>query len=198
MNLQVAKARVRIPDLWREFGYDGEPRETCFCPFHENTKTRAFSVFDDGRAWKCHAGCGKGSVVDFVAKGMGLSDAEACQEILRRAGVVPQTPLFLREEKHAQTAEQEKARKRESWPVFETPTAQKSKPSQSCGACPKKVCPSRRRGACFIARILAKAGHGSLPTPVERMRRPGGWTAIYGRGSPQKHGRCQGAKHLGR
>jgi hypothetical protein len=98
------------------------PRKTCFCPFHENTKTRAFSVFDDGRAWKCHAGCGKGSVVDFVAKGMGLSDAEACQEILRRAGGVPQTPHSPREEKHAQTAEQEKARKRKSWPIFETLT----------------------------------------------------------------------------
>jgi hypothetical protein len=31
-TLQEAKDRVRIPDLWREFGYEGEPRKSCFCP----------------------------------------------------------------------------------------------------------------------------------------------------------------------
>ena len=75
-----------IADLWREFGYEGEPRKTCFCPFHENTRTPAFSVFDEGKGWKCHAGCGEGSVIDFLAKAKGLSEEEACKEILRRAG----------------------------------------------------------------------------------------------------------------
>jgi hypothetical protein len=85
MTLQEAKDRVKIADLWREFGYEGEPRKTCFCPFHENTRTPAFSVFDDGKAWKCHAGCGEGSVIDFIARAKGLSDEDACIEIIKRA-----------------------------------------------------------------------------------------------------------------
>jgi hypothetical protein len=85
MTLQEAKERVRIADLWREFGYEGEPRKTCFCPFHENIRTPAFSVFDDGRAWKCHTGCGEGSVIDFFAKAKGLSEEDACIEIIKRA-----------------------------------------------------------------------------------------------------------------
>ena len=85
MTLQEAKERVTIADLWREFGYDGEPRKMCFCPFHENTRTPAFSVFDDGKAWKCHAGCGEGSVIDFIARAKGLSDEDACIEIIKRA-----------------------------------------------------------------------------------------------------------------
>jgi hypothetical protein len=86
LTLLEAKERVRIPDLWREFGYHGESGKTCFCPFHENTRTPAFSVFDDGKLWKCHTGCGEGSVIDFLAKAKGLSDEEARLEILRRAG----------------------------------------------------------------------------------------------------------------
>jgi hypothetical protein len=86
MTLQEAKERVLIADIWRECGYEGEPKKTCFCPFHENTKTPAFSVFDEGKGWKCHAGCGEGSVIDFLAKAKGIPEEEACKEILRRAG----------------------------------------------------------------------------------------------------------------
>jgi DNA primase len=92
MTLQEAKERVTIADLWREFGYEGDPRKTCFCPCHKNTRTPAFSVFDDGKAWKCHAGCGEGSVVDFLIKAKSLSKAEACKEILRRAGANHESP----------------------------------------------------------------------------------------------------------
>jgi DNA primase len=92
MTLLEAKDRVRIPDLWREFGYEGEPRKTCFCPFHKNTRTPAFSVFDDGKAWKCHAGCGGGSVIDFIARAKALSDEDACIEIIKRAEGTSELP----------------------------------------------------------------------------------------------------------
>jgi hypothetical protein len=84
-TLQEAKERVRIFDLWREFGFDGEPKKQCRCPFHED-RSPSFSVFDDGRGWKCFSGCGEGSVIDFYAKAKGVSDDEACKEILRMAG----------------------------------------------------------------------------------------------------------------
>ena len=96
LTLTEAKERVLIEHLWREFGYDGEPKKTCFCPFHENTRTPAFSVFDDGKAWKCFAGCGEGSVIDFLIKAKGLDEDAACLEILRRAGANPE-PLPRRE-----------------------------------------------------------------------------------------------------
>ena len=76
MTLQEAKECVKIADLWREFGYQGEPQKTCFCPFHENVRTPAFSVFDEGKGWKCHAGCGEGSVIDFLIKAKGIYEEE--------------------------------------------------------------------------------------------------------------------------
>ena len=85
ITLAEAKERIRIPDLWRELGLEGEPKKHCRCPFHED-RSPSFSIFDDGKGWKCHAGCGGGSVIDFLAKAKGLSDEEACLEILRRAG----------------------------------------------------------------------------------------------------------------
>jgi hypothetical protein len=51
-------------------------------------------VFDDGRAWKCHTGCGEGSVIDFFVKAKGISEEEACKEILRRAGAQDALPHF--------------------------------------------------------------------------------------------------------
>jgi hypothetical protein len=84
ITLAEAKDRIRIPDLWREFGYHGEPKKQCRCPFHED-RSPSFSVFDDGKRWKCHAGCGEGSVIDFLATAKGISDEDACHEILRRA-----------------------------------------------------------------------------------------------------------------
>ena len=85
ITLAEAKERIRIPDLWRELGLEGEPKKHCRCPFHED-RSPSFSIFDDGKGWKCHAGCGEGSAVDFLVKAKGLSDEEACIEILRRAG----------------------------------------------------------------------------------------------------------------
>ena len=46
--LEVAKERIRIPDLWRELGLEGEPKKTCRCPFHED-RSPSFSIFDDGK-----------------------------------------------------------------------------------------------------------------------------------------------------
>ena len=85
MTLDEAKERIRVHDLWREFGYDGEPKKQCRCPFHED-RSPSFSVFDDGRAWKCFTGCGEGDAIDFLAKAKGISNEDACREFLKLAG----------------------------------------------------------------------------------------------------------------
>ena len=64
-RLHEAKERVKIADLWREFGCEGEPRKTCFCPFHKNTRTPAFSVFDDGRRGNVTSDAGKAAWLTF-------------------------------------------------------------------------------------------------------------------------------------
>jgi hypothetical protein len=91
MTLHEAKERVTIADLWREFGYKGEPRKTCFCPFHED-HSPSFSVYDNGKRWKCFTGCGEGDVIDFLARAKNLSNEEACKEILARAGANHEPP----------------------------------------------------------------------------------------------------------
>jgi CHC2 zinc finger len=85
MTIAEAKEIYRIDDAWRDCGYDGEPKKQCRCRFHDD-RTPSFSVFDDGKRWKCFSGCGEGTVVDFIAKAKGISNEEACREIIRRAG----------------------------------------------------------------------------------------------------------------
>jgi hypothetical protein len=83
--LADAKHRLRIPDLWGQFGFPGEPRKSCRCPFHDD-RSASFSVSPDGLLWHCFARCGGGDAVDFLQRARGLSQADACREFLRLAG----------------------------------------------------------------------------------------------------------------
>jgi hypothetical protein len=85
ITIEEAKDRIRIPDLWRFYGYPGEPKKVCKCIFHDD-RNPSLSVYNDGRDWKCHAGCGGGDVIDFIAKAKGISNEEACRELIRLAG----------------------------------------------------------------------------------------------------------------
>ena len=49
------------------------------CPFHED-KSASLSINVDTKVWKCHAGCGQGSVIDAIAKFDGISP----EDVLRR------------------------------------------------------------------------------------------------------------------
>lgn len=87
-TLATAKARLNIHGLWRHFGFDGEPKRGCRCPFHEDRKN-SFSVFigtDGFDAWNCFAGCGGGDAVDFFQRASGLSQKDACRKFIELAG----------------------------------------------------------------------------------------------------------------
>lgn len=84
-SIQEAKARLDVPALWHHFGFKGEPRKSCRCPFHDD-RSASFSAFDDGQAWKCHAGCGGGDAVTFIERAAGLSQADACRKLVELAG----------------------------------------------------------------------------------------------------------------
>jgi hypothetical protein len=127
--LQAAKDRLPIPVLWQLLKLPGKPGRTCFCPFHENTKTEAGSVFEHGgeTLFKCHAGCTDKAVDSpgFLALHLGTSNEDACRKLIEMAGVLPhpneRKPLANPVRSHGRDDTERKA-KRKIWPRFDCPT----------------------------------------------------------------------------
>ena len=94
--LAEAKRRLPLSALMAQLGFGDHAKKSARCPFHEDSSA-SFSVYlgDDGQErWKCHAGCGQGDAIDFLAKHHGLSNAAACREYIHLAGVTPPPPDF--------------------------------------------------------------------------------------------------------
>jgi hypothetical protein len=87
-RIQVAKDRIRIPELWRILNLPGEPPEknSCRSPFRPD-KNPSFSIFGDGRRWKDFASDAGGDAVDFIMQARGCSKADALRELLSLAGL---------------------------------------------------------------------------------------------------------------
>lgn len=127
--LQAAKDRFPIPVLWRLLNLPGKPGRTCFCPFHENTKTEAGSVFEHGgeTLFKCYAGCTDKAVDSpgFLALHLGTSNEDACRKLIEMAGVLPlpneRKPLGNPVRSQGRD-DAEREAKRKSWPHFDCPT----------------------------------------------------------------------------
>ena len=98
-KIDEAKRRLPLPALIRKLGYE-EKRKTARCPFHSDEHP-SFSVFhsSDGKGWqwKCHAGCGNGDEIDFVAKHFNISRRETIKRYLEMAGFPPTSPAKSRE-----------------------------------------------------------------------------------------------------
>jgi len=74
-----------------QLGFGDRAKKSARCPFHEDSSA-SFSLYvgDDGEErWKCFAGCGQGDAIDFLGKHRSLSNADACREYIRLAGVTP-------------------------------------------------------------------------------------------------------------
>lgn len=96
-SLAEAKQRLPLSLLMGQLGFGDHAKKSARCPFHEDSSA-SFSLYvgDDGEErWKCFAGCGQGDAIDFLAKHRGLSNADACREYIRLAGVTapPAPPL---------------------------------------------------------------------------------------------------------
>lgn len=90
-QLQEAKRRLPIPELWKRLGYPGEAKigMVC-CPFHRE-KSASFHIFDEGKMFKCF-GCGvTGDAVIFLEKGSGLSRKDAIHKLIELAGCATAT-----------------------------------------------------------------------------------------------------------
>ena len=84
------KSRIDIVDLVSEtvkLRRSGK-NYTGFCPFHSNTRTPAFAVFQDTGTWRCFGECNEGGdIFKFVMKKEGVDFSEALKLLAKRAGV---------------------------------------------------------------------------------------------------------------
>ncbi len=83
------RAALPLPELMQRLGLGEHAKQAAFCPFHKNTATPSFSVYqkESGRAyWKCHSTCGGGDEVDLLEKYLGLSKPEALKRWEELAG----------------------------------------------------------------------------------------------------------------
>jgi hypothetical protein len=89
-----AKQRLSLSALMAQLGFGDRAKKSARCPFHDDSSA-SFSLYvgDDGEErWKCFAGCGQGDAIDFLAKLRGFSNADACREFIRLAGVTAPRP----------------------------------------------------------------------------------------------------------
>ncbi len=90
-NIDEIKSRIDIIDLVSESGVKlrrSGRNHTGFCPFHSNTKTPAFVVWQETGTWKCFGECNDGGdIFKFVMKKEGWDFKEALRHLAERAGV---------------------------------------------------------------------------------------------------------------
>jgi DNA primase len=90
-NIDEIKSRIDIIDLVSESGVKlrrSGRNHTGFCPFHSNTKTPAFVVWQETGTWKCFGECNEGGdIFKFIMKKEGWDFKEALRYLAERAGV---------------------------------------------------------------------------------------------------------------
>ncbi|MDA7930177.1 CHC2 zinc finger domain-containing protein [Akkermansiaceae bacterium] len=79
----------RIPDAWRDLGFEGMPSKSCRCPWRED-RNPSFSIYDDGRKFKDHATGEDGEIFQFVKLSLDCGFKEAAQWIEGRKGISAQ------------------------------------------------------------------------------------------------------------
>jgi DNA primase len=97
-SIDEIKSRIDIIDLVSEnvqLRKSGK-NYTGFCPFHSNTRTPAFVVFQDSGTWRCFGQCNEGGdIFTYIMKREGLDFGEALKFLAEKAGVQlkPITPV---------------------------------------------------------------------------------------------------------
>lgn len=116
------RQRYTIPDVWQLLGVSGDPKPSCCCPWREE-KNPSFSIYEDGRKFKDHAGDTQGDVIEFVRHSAGLDYKETrrwCAEQLGidlKSGSRPIEPIKIR--KREPRKETPKPPKEIEWPCDE-------------------------------------------------------------------------------
>jgi 5S rRNA maturation endonuclease (ribonuclease M5) len=97
-DLETIRTTISLPALAEEAGahFDNPHRLTSRCPLPKHTGDRssqAFTIFDNGRRWKCHSSCpaeaNGGDVFAFYMAWKGVDFKTAVSELAERARVAP-------------------------------------------------------------------------------------------------------------
>lgn len=120
MTIELAKARLTIPDLWQRLDLPGQPKASCKSPFREE-KHASFSVSADGQLWNDFGTNEGGDAVDFLRLATGLSPEAAFKKFIELAGggTHETKPLPKRPAPAPQAAQ---PRQKPSFPDFERGT----------------------------------------------------------------------------
>lgn len=113
MDIAEAKARLRIPDLWRRFDFPGQPKASCKSPFREDRRA-SFSVSRNGLLFNDFTTGEAGDAIDFLQLATGLSRPEACKKFIELAGGSVATP-----QPRSMTAAKGSRSERPQFPGFE-------------------------------------------------------------------------------
>jgi hypothetical protein len=89
-DIAQMKQRGPLPVLMEWLGAGQHAHKSAWCPFHENTKDRAFSIYetDKGWKWKCHSQCGGGDELDFIERYEQRSRHDAIERYSQLTGVL--------------------------------------------------------------------------------------------------------------
>jgi hypothetical protein len=87
-ELDAAKDRLRIPELWHLLGCPGEPGKSCRAPYREDRKP-SLSIYAGGMRWYDFATGEGGDAIDFLGKVVGVANGEAIRQFLERASGIP-------------------------------------------------------------------------------------------------------------
>jgi 5S rRNA maturation endonuclease (ribonuclease M5) len=78
MDYATIKSLVNMPKLLDRLGYQLDKSGRSACPIHKGDNKTAFSVSNDGQAWKCHTKCDcGGDIFTFIEKLEGVSNPQA-------------------------------------------------------------------------------------------------------------------------
>ncbi len=89
-DIAQMKQRGPLPVLMEWLGAGQHAHKSAWCPFHENTKDRAFSIYPThkGWRWKCHSQCGGGDELDFIERYEQRSRHDAIERYSQLTGVL--------------------------------------------------------------------------------------------------------------
>ena len=85
MDLQAAKDKLTIHDVWSKLNLPGESSRLCSAPWREDKKP-SLSISRDGRLWNDFGSELGGDAVCFIEAALGLTRKEACYKLIELAG----------------------------------------------------------------------------------------------------------------
>ena len=105
MTIREAKQVTTITSAWQLLNLPGKPGKSCKAP-HREDRSPSFSVYDEGRKFNDFGTGEKGDVVAFLSVVLGISNSDACKELLKISSSQGPLPKIKTSRKSASLAKQ--------------------------------------------------------------------------------------------